>query len=80
MSEDYGRARRAGWAAAERMAAELAAAAPAVGPDGTGAYRRAAWLAEALAAASATVNAEHRDAWALQGRVWRAAWDAEARA
>lgn len=79
MSEDYGRARRSGWAAAERMVSEIMAGAPAVGPDGEGAYRRASWLADALSAASATVNAEHRDAVAARGRAWRGARDAEAR-
>lgn len=75
MAEDiYGAARRAGAAHAERLVRDVMAAAPSVGDGHYGArYARAAWLADAFAAAAATVNAERRDAWAAASEAWNAA-------
>lgn len=78
MSEDiYGAARRRGWQAAEALVRDLFTAAPDVGDGHYGArYAREAWLADALAAAVATVDAERRDAWRAQAEAWNAARDA----
>jgi hypothetical protein len=80
MAEDiYGAARRAGWRAGERLVRDLMDAAPGVGDGHYGAeYARAAWVADALAAAVATVDGERRHACRRQAATWNAARDASA--
>ena len=80
MSDDiYGAARRHGWRAAEALVRDIFAAAPDVGDGHYAArYAREAWLADALAAAVATVDAERRDAWRAQAEAWNAARDVAA--
>lgn len=75
MSEDdYGQARAVGARAAERMVRDIVAGAPDVRDGHYGSvYARLSWLADALAAASATVDAERRDAWSASCTAWNIA-------
>ena len=78
-TDNYGRARDAGYAAAGSAAADVRRSAPEVG-DGHYAsrYARATWLADAYAAAVATLAGAERDARAAAGMAWSDRPDAEA--
>lgn len=74
--DTFGPAWWAGWAAAEVLADALHAGVP----EGSDAYARADYLADAFGAALAAVGADHRAVLAEQAaawRAWRATRDAE---
>ena len=78
-TDNYGQARTAGYAAAEAALESVRRSAPAIA-DGHYAsrYARAAWLADAYAAAVATLAGAERDARAAAGMAWADRPDAEA--